>query len=392
MRLCFHTTHSTFAVILVKYALWVTGFAIFRAYSSPFNHAAALLATRPTSLVLRQVSPCGRYHLESARMAETVGLVVGVVSFGVQLAESLQKVKRFYTTVKDAPERLADIIDEIGSLSDILTELEQDPTSNGVNTGPAMQRCVAACRKAVDRFSTCASSLESRMKRSTRLGSVKFAMKNESIESVIASLESSKSNLVLAYMMYREALAGERARLMQEQMNLFASGQSLLLQQRGPARDTQSLTDKRPEIQSHRRRSQPRLKTPAWLSRTVWEITMDKAISGWTFSIRSYSLIEALSPVTAACRDGDILSLQRSFELREASPFDEIAWYGTTYTSLLHVCQHLDQRKYLRLMCDQLAVMRNQLEVARLLIRYGANSLHPSALVSLHHPDSNTCS
>jgi hypothetical protein len=39
-------------------------------------------------------------------MAEVVGVVVGVVSLGVQLAESLQKVKRFYDTVRDAPERL----------------------------------------------------------------------------------------------------------------------------------------------------------------------------------------------------------------------------------------------------------------------------------------------
>jgi hypothetical protein len=87
-------------------------------------------------------------------MAEVVGVVVGVVSLGVQLAESLQKVKRFYNTVRDAPERLADIIDEIGSLSDILTELEDDSTSSGANNPPNMQRCVAACRKAVDRFST----------------------------------------------------------------------------------------------------------------------------------------------------------------------------------------------------------------------------------------------
>jgi hypothetical protein len=217
-------------------------------------------------------------------MAGTFGLVVGVVSFGVQLAESLQKVKRFYNTVKDAPERLADIIDEIGSLSDILTELEQDPTSSGTNTRPAMQRCVAACRKAVDRFSIYADSLESRMKRSKPLGSVRFAMKNESIESVIASLESSKSNLVLAYMLYREAetrearaRADKRARLVQEQMNLFASGQALLLQQRETPQDAQLTTDKRPEMQSYRRsyvRSQPILKTPTWLSHTVWEISV----------------------------------------------------------------------------------------------------------------------
>jgi hypothetical protein len=282
-------------------------------------------------------------------MAETVGLVVGVVSFGVQLAESLQKVKRFKNTVKDAPERLADIIDEIGSLSDILTELEQDPTSSGANTGPTMQRCVAACRKAVDRFSTFADSLESRMKRSKRLGSVKFAMKNESVESIITSLESSKSNLVLAYMMYREAVADKRARHVQDQMNLFASGQASLLQQRETAQDGQLTMDKRPERRPRRLdyvRSKPMLKTPTWLSRTVWEMAVDRAISGWTFSIRNYSLLAFESSIVDAIRSGDTALLRQSFDTREASPFDEIVHDdGNFHSSLLQVCQHHSHRK-----------------------------------------------
>lgn len=282
-------------------------------------------------------------------MAEVVGVVVGVVSLGVQLAESLQKVKRFYDTMRGAPERLADIIDEIGSLSDILTELEQHPTSSGPNTGPTMQRCVAACRKAVDRFSTFADSLESRMKRSKRLGSVKFAMKNETVESVIASLESSKSNLVLAYMMYREAVADKRARHVQEQMNLFASGQASLLQQRETPQDGQLTMDKRPERRSHRLnyvRPKPMLKTPIWLSRTVWEMAMDRAISGWTFSIRSYSLVnyESHTWVVDAICSGDTALLQQSFDLRKASPFDEIVFHFSRF-SLLEVCQHQSHRK-----------------------------------------------
>ena len=278
-------------------------------------------------------------------MAEVVGVVVGVVSLGVQLAESLQKVKRFYDTMRGAPERLADIIDEIGSLSDILTELEQHPTSSGPNTGPTMQRCVAACRKAVDRFSTFADSLESRMKRSKRLGSVKFAMKNESVESVIASLESSKSNLVLAYMMYREAVADKRARHVQKQMNLFASGQASLLQQRETPQDGQLTMDKRP---LNYVRSKPMFKTPVWLSHTVWEMAVDRAISGWTFSIRSYNLLAYESSNVHAIRSGDTALLQRSFDLREASPFDEIVYVhprGIFHLSLLQVCQHHSQRK-----------------------------------------------
>jgi hypothetical protein len=274
-------------------------------------------------------------------MAEVVGVVVGVVSLGVQLAESLQKVKRFYSTVRDAPERLADIIDEIGSLSDILSELEQDPTSSGVNTGPTMQRYVAACRKAVDRFSTFANSLESRMMPCKGRGSVKFAMKNESIESTIASLESSKSNLVLAYMLYRATITDKRARLVQDQMNIFASGQALLLQQRETPQDAQPTTDKRPEMHSYRRsyvRPQPILKPPSWLSHTVWEMAVDRALSGWTFSLRSYRLLDYdNSPVVDACQSGDMARLQRSFDQGKASPFDEIT-IATWLRNLLDVC------------------------------------------------------
>lgn len=321
-------------------------------------------------------------------MAEVVGVVVGVVSLGVQLAESLQKVKRFYNTVRDAPERLADIIDEIASLSDILRELEEDPTSNGANTGSNMQRCVAACRKAVDRFSNYANSLESRMKRCKGRGSIKLAMKNESVESVIASLESSKSNLVLAYMLYREAIAEKRARLVQEQMEIFASGQALLLRQREAPQDTRLTKDKRLELQSHRRsymRSQQILKTPTWLSRTVWELAIDRAISGWTFSIRGYSMLPLESPLYEICSSGDIARLRRSFDLREASPFDNFVVSHYPHT-LLDVRQHLSHGKRFWLTCNKIAVFFNQMEVARLLVRCGVTSLHAQELVGLDHP------
>lgn len=82
-------------------------------------------------------------------MAEVVGLVVGVVSLGVQLAESVQKVKRFFNAVKDAPERLADIIEEIESLSEILTEIEGDSASGNTIVGP---NCSAASQRAENQW------------------------------------------------------------------------------------------------------------------------------------------------------------------------------------------------------------------------------------------------
>jgi hypothetical protein len=94
-------------------------------------------------------------------MAEVIGLVVGVVPLGLQLAESIQKAKRFYNAVKDAPERLAEITDEIATFRDILADMESDRTSHNADSGPILQRCVAICREAIDRFSKYADALES---------------------------------------------------------------------------------------------------------------------------------------------------------------------------------------------------------------------------------------
>jgi hypothetical protein len=271
-------------------------------------------------------------------MAEVVGLVMGAVSLGVQLAESVQKVKRFYDAVKDAPERLADIIDETESLSDILTEMEGDQTSYNTNVGPKMQRCVATCRKAVDSFTSYADGLESRMKRHRRRGSVKFAIKSESIEAVISRLESSKSNLVLAYMMYREAIAGERAIQMQQQMESMAAGQALLLHQASVVSTTPIIPGNSLQpVPVIRSTTITRLSTPNWLGQTVWELVIARAIPGWTFSLHSQRVVSSTSPVGQACYHGDALLLQQLLSRREASPFDVINSGGNRPFSLLEV-------------------------------------------------------
>jgi hypothetical protein len=258
-------------------------------------------------------------------MAEIVGLVVSVVSLGVQLAESTQKVKRFYNAVKDAPVRLADIVEEIESLSEILTEIEGGDTSGNTVVGPKLQRCVSTCRKAVDQFSTYADCLERRIKRHKLRGCTKFALKSESIEGVISRLESSKSNLVLAYMLYREAVADKRAAEMQQQMESIAVGQALLMAQTSStlriSDTTRNPLEARPAGQGKRI---GRLRTPSWMSQTVWEVVVSRAISGWTVSLRSRRLVSRDSPVAQACLGGDASLLRQLFDRREASPFDEI--------------------------------------------------------------------
>lgn len=277
-------------------------------------------------------------------MAEVVGLVIGVVSLGVQLAESTQKVKGFYNAVKDAPGRLADIIDEIESLSDILIELEGDRSSYDADVGPKMQHCVATCRKAVDKFAAYADGLQSRLKRHRLRGCTKFAMKSESIEGVISRLESSKSNLVLAYMLYREAVADKRTVEMQQQMTAIALCQASLMKQAPNVSTTSTMTKKQLQARPAARDSTvAHLRTPLWLSQTVWEIAVSRAISGWTVSLRSRRIVSWKSPVAQACRDGDSRLLRQLFDRREASPFDEVSLFGF-YPSNLFTVSRVQRR------------------------------------------------
>jgi hypothetical protein len=177
------------------------------------------------------------------------------------------------------------------------------------------------------------------MKRHGRRGSVKFAVKSENTEEMISRLESSKSNLVLAYMLYREAAAEKRATDMQQQMQSLAASQAMLLAQ-APCVKTLPKTPRNPlgSRPAARFEKIARLRTPLWMSQTVWEIVVSRAISGWTVSLRSRRLVSRDSPVAQACLGGDASLLRQLFDRREASPFDEIQTaYGDSFHNLLSV-------------------------------------------------------
>jgi hypothetical protein len=259
-------------------------------------------------------------------MAEVVGLVVGVVPLGLQLAESIQKVKRFSDTVKDAPRTLADIIDEIESLSEILAEMEEDRTMYNATSGPKVQRCIAICRKAVEQFSKRADGFETRMKRKKHRGSIQFAMKADDIEREISRLESSKLNLVLAYMLHRSVVEEARDAHIQSQLKcLVDSSAALLRQTSSPSTPCVPATEikKACKQNSIGGNTKFRLRTPSWLSHTIWEIYSRRATAGWTVSLRAYSIVPHDAAIFKACEHGDITRMRELFDGGFASPFDE---------------------------------------------------------------------
>jgi hypothetical protein len=258
--------------------------------------------------------------LTSDGMAEVTGLVVGVVPLGVQLAESVQKLRRFHEAMKAAPEKLASIVDEIESLSRLLTEMEGNLVSYDTHAKPGLQRCLASCQKAVDQFFTDVDGLESRIKRHRRRGSLAFIMKSESIEEAVAQLERSKSSLMLAYTLYRGTVADEHVRQMKSAMQILIDGNSLLTEQAIRSRDTcRSNTtirrvDRKKNLGGNGRDRRTRLRTPSWLSHTIWEILVERATVGWTITLRAYSIVPCDSAIFRACRLGDTSRMNQLFD------------------------------------------------------------------------------
>jgi hypothetical protein len=265
-------------------------------------------------------------------MAEAFGVaagVFGVVSLSIQLAESVQKVKGFYANLKNAPPGLADLLDEIAEMSELIKELEQEQRSTSVVTGPLMRRCIESSLKAVEYFATFSVELDTRVKRRKIGGGVKFALGQEEIERMLNRVERAKSLLTLAYVQYQTALQQHQHDQMLQTLQSLSVSQAALLQLVTPALTVQGpVTSEAVVVPNHNKVSTKAkvlfgARTPAWLSNNIWQIALNRSISGWEFTMRTYGVVAADAPIIAACRSGDSLVMQRLFDTRVASPFDQ---------------------------------------------------------------------
>jgi hypothetical protein len=211
--------------------------------------------------------------------------------------------------------------------------MEEDRNLYNTAVGTKMQRCVAICRKAVDQLSRCADGLERRIKRKKHRGSIQFAMKVEDIECEISRLESSKSNLALAYALYCKAVDDARDAHMQSHLvqiesqlqHLVAKDATHLQQTPGSSKSCvlATGTKKTSKQISSGGSTEFRLRTPSWLSHTIWEIYSTRATAEWTVSLRAYSIVPHDAPIFKACEHGDIKRMRELFDGGFASPFDE---------------------------------------------------------------------
>lgn len=66
-----------------------------------------------------------------------------------------------------------------------------------------------------------------------------------------------------------------------------------------------------------------RMRTFRWMSKTIWQLEAKRSIAGLSLSLRNYGVVPFHAPIFKSCREGNPFEMQRLFEDRLASPFDE---------------------------------------------------------------------
>ncbi|KUJ20769.1 uncharacterized protein LY89DRAFT_730785 [Mollisia scopiformis] len=140
-------------------------------------------------------------------MAEILGLVssgLSVASIAIQISDSVLKLKEFWSSVKDAPEDIKYLVDEIDTLGLILTDIgnnERRRDSSLVGFASA-RKCLALCQKGSRILEEVANDLEDKIGNKRRVGAFRAALKIGMVEKLRDRLKNAQFMLMLSNQTY----------------------------------------------------------------------------------------------------------------------------------------------------------------------------------------------
>jgi hypothetical protein len=142
---------------------------------------------------------------------ELLGLAassISIASLAIQLADSIQKLKAFCDTVKDAPNDLQLVVAEVEVLSLGLEEIVEYLKVHeraGPRTAalpPAVSKSLWLCQVSADGLRTLVRGLEQSMGERKMRGAIKIAFRKEKIERMKNRLQSAKLTLLIANQLF----------------------------------------------------------------------------------------------------------------------------------------------------------------------------------------------
>ncbi|PQE07814.1 ankyrin repeat-containing protein [Rutstroemia sp. NJR-2017a WRK4] len=124
---------------------------------------------------------------------------IGVISLAIQLADSINKLHEFWSSVRDAPQEVREITNDLKCLTSLLKEV-----ANGGNHGPNVQWGLECCETKLKSLFNIVQQLDPNFYSSNRRAriwnSVKVTLKKNKLKEFRDSLEGTKTTLILALM------------------------------------------------------------------------------------------------------------------------------------------------------------------------------------------------
>jgi hypothetical protein len=132
-------------------------------------------------------------------MAEVLGVTLGFLSLVEQIVNSIDKLKGLRAFVKSAPTEFQNLIDDIEMIQVILTSLE--PKMLGSLNLPSTERRLRAFQNTLE---SVVSTIQKYKQQTTKgkLGTIKLALKKESLQAHKQELERMKGTLLLLQQAY----------------------------------------------------------------------------------------------------------------------------------------------------------------------------------------------
>jgi len=196
--------------------------------------------------------------------------------------------------------------------------------------------------------------------------SMRLVMKEKTIERMLQRLARAKADLHTAYSIYNTAQLKKEMLSQRQYLVDLQAGQVQLVQHIatisssgfGPAPSLSTSTSQQVSMAQHQTKSRSlwekavqrrryRLRLPAWLCSTVWDVAVEQAISGWTFSLRSYRVLPPDQLALMACYYGDVDCMKQMMVKSEVSLFDRNQHGDSLFRC--HVCQ---QSRYCKVVAN----------------------------------------
>lgn len=143
-------------------------------------------------------------------MAELLGTVasgISVAALAIQIGKSLIKLKCFWNTIKEVPEDIALLIEEIEDFNQLLLEIEesydQAKLFNIALDSISSERCLLLCRKSSLKLKTLVDTLvldvEKQRGLQKKLKFARIALQKDKVEKYRRQLERDMGRLSLSF-------------------------------------------------------------------------------------------------------------------------------------------------------------------------------------------------